>query len=108
MKAPYDPATSDGCSVPTALRLVIPQETIEQRGVCICHDEAYYYGGTRRDRAIADAKLLLGLLTNGMDVDEAEQFHTAVRIFGKSHWADGRYTDEPAAATRDGEVLQGP
>lgn len=95
MKPPFDPATSDGCSVPTALRLLIPQETAGQRAMCVCHDEAYYYGGTRRERAITDAKLLLGLLQQGMDVDRAHRYHAGVRIFGKSHWADGRYTDDP-------------
>jgi hypothetical protein len=89
---------SDGCSVPKALRLVIPQETPAQVAVCVQHDRAYYEGGTRLDRAVADARLLLGLLWDGhMDVDLAERYHTAVRIFGKPHWDNGggRYSDEP-------------
>lgn len=90
---------SDGCSVPKALRLVIPHETPEETAVCNAHDDAYDKGGTRRDRAIADSHLLLGLLTNGMDVDLAEKYHIAVRIGGKTHWKDGRYTDDiPAPA----------
>jgi len=88
---------SDGCTVPKALRLVIPQETPAQVLACVEHDAAYYEGGTRRMRAVADAHLLLGLLENGMDVDLAERYHTAVRIFGKPHWDNGggRYSDEP-------------
>jgi hypothetical protein len=84
----------NGCSVPRALRFVIPQETPEQREVCNTHDLWYNNGGTKRQRAIADAHLLLGLLETGMDVDRAEQYHTAVRVAGKAHWRDGKYTDE--------------
>ena len=84
----------NGCSVPRALRLVIPYETPEQVAVCNTHDLAYNNGGTRRQRAIADAHLLLGLLDTGMNVDLAERYHVAVRVAGKFHWRDGRYTDE--------------
>ena len=84
----------DGCSVPRLLRLVIPQETDEQREVCYTHDMWYNNGGTKRQRAIADARLLLGLLDTGMDVDLAEKYHTAVRVMGKAHWRDGSYVDE--------------
>ena len=79
------------CSVPKALRLLIPQETPQQVAVCIGHDMAYNNGGTKRQRAIADAKLLLGLLETGMDVDQAERYHTVVRLMGLSHWRDGEY-----------------
>lgn len=82
------------CSVPKALRLIIPHETPEQTAVCVSHDLAYNNGGTRRQRAIADAKLLLGLLEIGMDVDLAQQYYIAVRVGGKPHWRDGRYVDE--------------
>jgi len=84
----------DGCSVPRALRLFIPKETPEQVAVCNNHDLAYINGGTRRQRAIADAKLLLGLLETGMEVELAEKYHTAVRVMGKFHWRDGTYIDE--------------
>ena len=84
----------DGCSVPRALRLLIPHETAEQREVCHTHDMWYNNGGTRRQRAIADAHLLLGLLETGMSVDLAHQYHTAVRVMGKVHWRDGSYVDE--------------
>lgn len=84
----------DGCSVPRALRLVIPQETPEQTAICNTHDLMYQNGGTKRQRAIADAKLLVGLLETGMDVDLAEEYHLAVRAGGKPHWRDGIYVDE--------------
>lgn len=82
------------CSVPKALRLIIPHETPEQVAVCVSHDLAYNNGGTKRQRAIADAKLLLGLLETGMGVDLAQQYYIAVRVGGKPHWRDGRYVDE--------------
>jgi len=82
------------CSVPRALRLLIPHETPEQVAVCVGHDLAYNNGGSKRQRAIADAKLLIGLLETGMDVERAEQYHSLVRLLGKPHWRDGRYTDE--------------
>lgn len=94
MKPHFDTNGSDGCSVPRLLRLVLPSEPGEQRECCIDHDAAYYRGGSRRDRAIADAELLLGLLRTGMDVDRAEQYHTAVRMLGKPHWCDGRTGDD--------------
>jgi hypothetical protein len=51
--------------------------------------------GTRKDRAIADARFLLGLLLTDMDVDLAHRYHVSVRLFGKLHWPGGRYTDDP-------------
>ena len=30
-----------------------------------------------------------------MDADLAQQYYLAVRLAGKAHWRDGRYTDEP-------------
>lgn len=101
MKPQFDPNESDGCSVPQLLRMRFPSEPDEQRDCCISHDAAYYHGGSRRDRAIADAELLLGLLRTGMPTDIAEQYHTAVRMFGKPHWCDGRTGDD----WRDGKGL---
>jgi len=85
------------CTVPRALRLVIPVETPEQLAVCQGHDLAYNNGGSKRQRAVADAKLLLGLLETGMDVNRAEEYYLAVRLGGKPHWRSGRYTDEEPA-----------
>jgi hypothetical protein len=87
----------NGCSVPRALRLFIPQETPEQTAVCNTHDLMYRNGGTERQRALADAHLLIGLLETGMDVDRAEEYHLAVRWGGKPHWRDGHYIDEDQA-----------
>lgn len=78
----------NGCSVPHFLRILIPPETVAQSEVCNAHDIAYAKGGDRRARAVADAKLLLGLLECDMDVDLAHHYHTAVRIFGGSRFAD--------------------
>lgn len=107
MTPPARPPFADGCSVPRALRLVIPRETPAQVAVCDAHDGAYHDGGTRRDRALADAALLLGLLRTGMDVDRAERYHTAVRLFGKDHWIGG-YTDEPAPTTSAPPAVESP
>ena len=84
----------DGCSVPRALRLIIPHETPEQREICNTHDLWYNNGGSKRQRALADAHLLIGLLETGMDVDLAEEYHMAVRVGGKPHWRNGHYIDE--------------
>jgi hypothetical protein len=98
---------SDGCTVPRLLRLWVPLEPPEQRACCEAHDAAYEAGGTRRERAIADARLLVALLEAGMDVDLAERYHSAVRMFGKTHWAGGRYTDEPPEPEGDPMELAG-
>jgi hypothetical protein len=96
-KPPWDPSMSDGCSVPRLFRVFAPLEDAANLEVCLEHDRAYYYGGTRRERAIADAKMLLGHLERGMDVDEAHRRHAVVRMVGKAHFGDGRYTDDPSA-----------
>jgi hypothetical protein len=95
---PWEPSLSDGCSVPKALRFWAPIEGPADLAVCLEHDRAYYYGGTEREKAIADAELLLGHLRNGhMSVAECHRRHTAVRMAGKSHWGEyGVFTDEPA------------
>lgn len=84
------------CSVPSVLRLLIPEETDAQQGVCAAHDTAYAVGGSRRARAIADARFLLGLLSTGMDVDRAHRYHTAVRMFGGQFWTTRRPRATPA------------
>ena len=88
----------DGCSVPRALRLLVPMETEAQRACCITHDLWYQNGGTRHQRAVADATLLLGWLSTGMDPDLAWQQITAVRLFGLPHWGpEGRYIEDEEA-----------
>jgi hypothetical protein len=107
-KPPYDRTSSDGCSVPKALRELFPLfregaelETPEQREGCVNHDQAYYcqdwpLGGTRRDRLIADLKLALWMAEHNMNVDRVIQYFVGVRDFGKPHWNNGggRYSDE--------------
>lgn len=88
----------DGCSVPWWLRLLVGEDTTAETVACNAHDLEYLRGGTRKDRAIADAELLLGWLLAGMDPDRANRHYTAVRLFGKRHWGDGTYTDDPPAA----------
>ena len=83
---PWDDSMSDGCSVPRWLRFAIPLETPEEQAVCRTHDRAYYYGGTARERAIADATFLLGLLASSMEVSAAERYYQAVRLFGGPEW----------------------
>lgn len=77
------------CSVPKLLRFAIPEETMEQQLVCLAHDGAYAKGGSRKDRAIADATLLLGMLEANMDIDLAHKYHVAVRVCGGVHWFGG-------------------
>lgn len=96
----FNPSQSDGCSIPHALRIILPPETPAQRACCVAHDGAYFCGGSKLDRAIADAELLICLLHTGMDVDLAQICFSAVRSFGKAHWNDGkgnkgRYSDDP-------------
>lgn len=74
------------CSVPPWLRDIIREETHEQQACCQEHDDDYRYGGDGQARAIADAKLLLGLLRAGMDWPLAEKYYQAVRNCGGSHW----------------------
>lgn len=83
---PFDPARSDGCSVPRWLRLVVPMETVEQRRECLRHDEAYYYGGTAFRRAVADHMLYTGLVVHGMSRPQAWLYWLAVRLFGGPSW----------------------
>jgi hypothetical protein len=87
---------SNPCSVPRALRLIVEWETPEQQLICAEHDEEYKRGGTRQERAVSDAKFLLRQLTQGhMDSETAGRYYTAIRMFGKAHWGDGTYTDDP-------------
>ena len=98
---------SDGCSVPLALRFVLPQETPAQCHVCALHDQAYYYGGSRADRRAADAKLREGLIGAGMPAAKAWGYWLVVRFAGTPwyrmegiSWAFGdryfKYSREPA------------
>jgi hypothetical protein len=78
---------SSPCSVPPWLRFIVKEETPAQQLICQEHDDDYGRGGSERDRAIADAKLLLGLLRAGMPWHLAEMYWKEVRDVGRSHWA---------------------
>jgi len=82
---PWDPATSDGCSIPSLLVSVFPI-TPEQRKACERHDEKYYYGGTREDRLIADATLLIEWVKAGMLAEQALSGFEAIRYGGGPEW----------------------
>ena len=91
------------CSVPRWLRDIIKEETPLQQEACQNHDEDYGRGGSAQDRAIADAKLLLGMLQAEMQYFMAEAYWRAVRDFGDSHWAhvgpwDWKETPQPPEA----------
>jgi len=75
------------CSVPPWLRGLIREESPRQQQVCAQHDADYRVGGPEHGRAIADARLLLGLLLAGMDCWLAERYYAAVREYGASHFA---------------------
>lgn len=107
---------SDGCSVPKLLRRLLPwvlaPETEAERDACVCHDEDYYYGGSRRDREIADEKFWRRLRQAGMPQWKADLYWGAVRIGGHPmfrirgvSWAFGgqifRYSATPAIAVRE-------
>lgn len=78
---PFDPATSDGCSVPTWLKPFFP-DTPAIRAACERHDAKYYVGGTREDRLKADAELLVEWLVAGMNAETAEKGFAAIRVGG--------------------------
>jgi len=79
---PYDPATSDGCSVPRWLRWLLPIESDESIEVCRIHDEAYYYGGPASIRKLVDLQFYYGHLKAGMPKWKALVYYYAVRIGG--------------------------
>lgn len=102
MKPPWDPALSDGCSVPKALRHLIPQ--LEEMcalllDCCLVHDEAFYYGGTLQDFHDANQRLYEAILPKlitryGARHGEAWAvlWYGAVNL-GWSHWNSGRTWD---------------
>lgn len=73
---------SDGCSVPSVLRLVIPHETEDECAMCERHDKAYYYGGSRADRRRADQRLRTDLMSVGVWTIKAWGYWAAVRVGG--------------------------
>jgi len=79
---PWNPAWSDGCSIPKALKPFFP-ETPAVRACCEKHDAVYYRGGTRADRLRADLQLALDWLATGdVTAAQVEQGYWAIRIGG--------------------------
>jgi len=103
---PWDKSRSDGCSIPALLRPLFPV-TEEQRQACVRHDEAYYYGGTREDRLIADATLMIEWVRAGMTAEQAQSGFEAIRLGGGPElrqpysWAFGgeRFVYDPEKET---------
>jgi hypothetical protein len=92
MKPPWDPALSDGCSVPYFLRKVIPdlRAMCERcRPECLAHDEAYYNGGTIQDFHRANQAFYDGILPK-IGVKWATEWYGAVNTLGWSHFGTGR------------------
>ena len=82
----WEPAWSDGCSVPSVLRPVDPVETEAVRASCVAHDEAYYYGGSEDDRLRADERLHTALIAAGMAPWRARLYYVGVRLGGGPEW----------------------
>jgi hypothetical protein len=108
----WDKTQADGCSVPQLLRIVVPQETAAQCSVCERHDEAYYYGGSRKDRRAADKVFRNGLIAARMFPPKAWSYWFLVRIGGAPwfrvkgvSWSFGgdcfRYSSGPARPPGD-------
>jgi len=103
---PWNPATSDGCSIPAFLKPFFPITPDQARG-CVRHDEKYYYGGTKEARLIADAELMIWWLDAGMSAEQAKQGFDAIRIAGGPEgrqpysWAFGgrRFVYDPSKGT---------
>lgn len=72
---------SDGCSIPFHLKRFLI-ETPAMRACCVKHDKKYYYGGSIKDRLVADAEFLLDLLEAGIEPIIAEEMYKAVRLLG--------------------------
>jgi len=91
--AAFDPASSDGCSVPAVLKRLIPalQRFCDacDKTACLEHDEAYWTGGSEADRLVADYKLFLAARAAIGDEDAVHVFN-AVRNYGAGHWGTER------------------
>jgi hypothetical protein len=95
MKPPFDPAMSDGCSIPSWLRRYMPildSQCEECRTFCVEHDEAYYNGGTEFDREVAD-RTLRDAVEPVIGWRWAQEWYVALRLYGGGHWGTGRTWD---------------
>ena len=80
---PWTDDLSDGCSVPFFIRPFI-RDSPACRECCLEHDQAYYYGGTRIERAAADEKLRL-CLSRHMPIWAADAAYRFTRVFGSPY-----------------------
>jgi len=111
----WNPENSDGCS---ALALGSRRQRQRVNGwffrkndaakaACVVHDEAYYYGGSKRHRQDADKALAAGWKDAGVSIIVRGLGRAAIRAFGGPgaktpdvSWAFGgeffQYSDQPA------------
>lgn len=82
---------SDGCSVPALLGPLFPISA-DQRKACVRHDKKYYYGGTKKDRLLADTTLMLEWVDAGMPIDQAVWGFNAVRAGGGPEGQNPKYS----------------
>jgi hypothetical protein len=88
----FDPATSDGCSVPEFLKkqftfLRVFCERCDATA-CRVHDDGYERGGSEADRVVLDFGLF-GAARSSCDDFTAVQVFNTVRSVGASHWGTG-------------------
>ena len=94
-RPPWDPAMSDGCSVPKILRDLVPD--LEAmcalcRPECLEHDKAFYYGGTFEEFMQANERLYEGIKPK-IGEQWATLWYGGVQLAGWSHWGTGRTWD---------------
>ena len=90
MSRPDDLPGTDGCSVPSVFRPLLPAENDDERMVCDLHDELYHGDDPKVDRAAADRRLYENLVAVGMPKWKATLYWFGVRIGGWAHWKGGK------------------
>jgi hypothetical protein len=92
-RPPFDPTTSDGCSIPAVLKKLVPAlaefAAKCDHDACLRHDQAYHYGGSAAERIEADYQLFLVARTRCGEAIAALVFD-AVRFYGGTAWGTGR------------------
>ena len=111
----WDPETSDGCSaLPLGSRMLRQRingwffrRNDAANAACEAHDEAYYYGGSKRHREDADKALAEAWRNAGVPIIVRGLGRGAIRAFGGPgartpdvSWAFGgeffQYSEQPA------------
>ncbi len=84
--------SDNACSLPPWLSWIFDAALASPavQRACREHDVAYRRGGSERDRALADARLLVKLLRTTL-WEWAEAWYLAVRQYGGSHWGGGAW-----------------